>query len=311
MKTAFVLGFSGSFGFAMTQALLAKGYKVTALIRNSKQRDLYQHTHLSFVEGDLLDKTCLKSNCQAHDIIVYGVNVPYADWQTKAIQYLSATLKACEGSKARFVFPANIYPYNPIQHSQINEQTPQQSLHFLADVRIEMESQIKQASKNGLNVLIMRAGNYIGAQAPSSWLRFLVKQSKQQITISATGNPDSPTSYAFLPDLAKDTADVLETNLNDFEEFCFAGHHLSFNDMKQNIEQHTPLSVKMAKFPWGIIKIMSLFIRKMKYLDVTRYLFNTDMRINDNKLSKQLGRPCTKTVFTQVLVESQLISYEK
>lgn len=309
MKTALVLGFSGSFGLAMSKALLDDNYKVTALIRNSEHKNLLSHTNLSFIEGDIFDQASVQPYCESADIIVYGINMPYYQWQSKALLYLETLLKYCQNSQARLVFPGNIYAYEQNKNLCINEQTPKKAPHILGEIRLQMETQLLNASKKGLNILIMRAGNYFGEHVPNGWLNYLISQKNKHVKISATSDPDAMSNYAYLPDLATTTIALLKTDLSHYEEFCFAGTNISFNQMKHIIQTQSPLEVTIGKFPWSIVSFMSLFVKKFKHLKATQYLFENNVSLDGTKIAEQLPKQAHSTDFITALKESKLIQF--
>lgn len=69
MKRAFVTGASGFTGGHLCDALIKKGYSVTALVRKSSKVDRLKEKGITLVEGDLADPASLKGKIKNIDLV--------------------------------------------------------------------------------------------------------------------------------------------------------------------------------------------------------------------------------------------------
>lgn len=69
MKRAFVTGASGFTGSYLCNALLEKGYSVTALVRKSSKVDHLKEKGITLVEGDLADPASIKGKIKNIDLV--------------------------------------------------------------------------------------------------------------------------------------------------------------------------------------------------------------------------------------------------
>ena len=81
------------------------------------------------------------------------------------------TIAAARTSGARIFFPGTVYNFGPDAFPLVAEDAPQRPLTRKGAIRVEMEARLRDATATGIRVLILRAGDYFGADAarPNSW----------------------------------------------------------------------------------------------------------------------------------------------
>lgn len=203
MQQVLVLGIGGSFGSAVTRALLDSGVSVKALVRSAQRcpSDLRQRVEL--VQGNAASGEQVLAAAQGCDALVYGINVPYPSWKKRALPLLEASVLAAERLGMRLVFPGNVYNFEPREASLISEASLQHPPSRKGAIRVLMEQRLRQASEHGARILIVRAGDFFGPGAGRAWLGVLMKQTRAGIRLSfPCENPALVHSWAYLPDLA-------------------------------------------------------------------------------------------------------------
>lgn len=105
-----VLGATGNLGSHVVRQLIDDGYRVSALVRNPNNRlpaEVMQTT------GAIENIPLLDTFLSGHHALVYAVNPPYPAWKSQAMPLLETALKQAKKHDLLFVFPANVYNFNP------------------------------------------------------------------------------------------------------------------------------------------------------------------------------------------------------
>src|SRR5689334_17450707 len=111
MQRALVIGSSGSFGRAMTQELLARGWSVRAL-RRAQGRPL-SLAGVEEVSGDALQPDDVARAAQGAQVIVHGYNSPYPEWERTQVRAAQAVARAAVEQRACLLVPGNVYGLGP------------------------------------------------------------------------------------------------------------------------------------------------------------------------------------------------------
>ena len=94
-------------------------------------------------------------------------------------------------------------------------------------IRVEMEDMLAAAAAEGLRYLMVRAGDFFGPKAPSSWATVLMGGGTAG-KIRTPERPGTRHAWAYLPDLAETFARLAEreAELGAAAVFQFGGHVL-------------------------------------------------------------------------------------
>jgi nucleoside-diphosphate-sugar epimerase len=82
---------------------------------------------------------------------------------------LDNTIAAASAVGATIVLPGTIYNFGPDAFPVLTEESPQHPVTRKGAIRVELELRLLAASKNGVRVLIVRAGDFFGPRAGNSW----------------------------------------------------------------------------------------------------------------------------------------------
>jgi len=149
-----------------------------------------------------------------------------------------------------------------------------------------------EASK--VRVLILRAGDFFGPHAGNSWFsQGLVKPCASLTQIVYPGRHNVGHAWAYLPDFAETIARLVarEAELPDFAAFHLRGH-----DFERGVEMAEAIRVAagdprlpIKHFPWAALPALSPFVRLFREMAEMRYLWTTDVRLDNAKLIAFLG----------------------
>ncbi|MDH5178183.1 MAG: NAD(P)H-binding protein [Gammaproteobacteria bacterium] len=284
MKKALILGISGSFGSHLARALSAQGYALTALVREPANIKT-EHPGVHLVKGNVADRQALRTAAADHDIMVYAVNPANYDWQDKAVPWLDNAAAVAEEFNMTLLFPGNVYIYDPADGPDFTEQSRACPKTDKGHTRQRMEQRLALAAEQGAQVIIIRAGDFIAADAKTSWLNRLIVKKANSYKLTLPGRADIKHTWAYLPDVAVSAVNLLENRhrLDAFSVHHFAGYQLSFDEMMTQIEQLTGKKVTQTSFPWWVIRLCSPFSVLMQGLLEMRYLWNNEVNLKNDR----------------------------
>ncbi len=296
-RTALIIGATGSFGAHAAQALLKHGWTIRALARNPEAaaKAAGPRTPIAWIGGDAMNPADVIAAARGVDLIVHAGNPRnYHDWKGLVLPMVENAVAAARAAGARLVMPASVYNYAPDMGAEIEEDAPQQPRTRKGAIRVAVERRLREASGEGVKVLILRAGDFFGPAAPNSGLRWLATRSGERLTgIYQPGPPDVGHAFAYLPDLGETLARLVnaEERLGVFESFNFRGHWLDRNDdlglAVRRVAGQPDLPIKA--FPWPMIWALSPFVEMFRELWEMRYLWRRPIGLSNNKLVAFLG----------------------
>ena len=112
-KTALVLGATGGIGGEVARRLLARGWTVTALVRDPAKLG-HRPGGISAIRGDAMNAQDVARAAAGAALIVHAVNPPgYRDWEKLVLPMLDNTIAAARATGARILLPGTIYNYGP------------------------------------------------------------------------------------------------------------------------------------------------------------------------------------------------------
>lgn len=287
-KTALVTGATGGVGGAVAEALLRHGWRVRALSR----RPVPAPSGIDWIVGDALRAEDLRQAAEGADILFHGANPPgYRNWRGLAIPMLRNAIAAAKATGARLVYPGSVYVYGPDAWPLAAEQAPQHPRTRKGAIRVEMEAMLAAEAARGLRYLTLRAGDYFGPQAPSSWVTLvMLRQGKPLRRILTPERPGTTHAWAYLPDLAETVARLAdrEAALPAAERLHFAGHLLRGRQMGQAIARAAG-GLPVRAFPWSLLYAAAPFNTTARELLEMRYLWRETITLDNARLCGLLG----------------------
>ncbi|WP_425040302.1 NAD-dependent epimerase/dehydratase family protein [Primorskyibacter sp. S187A] len=270
-RKALILGSSGRFGGAMTDALWQAGWEV----------------HL-FQRG----RDDLEQAAQGMDVIVNAWNPPYDRWAAELPEQTRAVIAAAQASGARVLFPGNLYVYGPDAPSVLRASTPHAATNPLGRLRIEIEEMYRAA---GIKLLILRAGDYIDLGDTGNWYDRVITKPLRKGRISYPGALDAPHAWAFLPDLTRAGVALLDRDLPDQHEVLYPGYTLSGAQMALALCLATDRRITARTMAWGPLRLAQVFMPFIKGMFEMRYLWSKPHSIDPKDFAADLPdfRPTT------------------
>lgn len=296
-KTALVLGITGGIGGAVTRALLARGWQVRALHRRPDEVMASSGFggEVTWVKGDAMCRADVMAAAAGAAVVIHAVNPPkYHDWAGLVLPMLENTIAAATAAGARVLLPGTIYNFGPDSFPRLSERSPQNPLTRKGRIRARMELCLQEAADKGARALIVRAGDYFGPRAGSTWFsQGLLANQRTVRRVFYPGPRHLGHGWAYLPDLAEAMASLLEqeARLTDFEVFHFRGHWLARGaDMAEAICRAAAIPTRrIHAFPWWCVRLAAPFVEVCREMLEMRYLWNVPIELDNTKLCEFIG----------------------
>lgn len=296
-RSALVLGATGGVGRETARALLAHGWKVRALHRDPAraQRRFPDLAQVEWLEGDALRAEQVLAAAASVSVIVHAVNPPgYKNWAGLVLPMLESSIAAARATGARLVLPGTVYNFGPQVPALVDESTPQQPTTRKGKIRVAMEQRLREASQQGVPVLIVRAGDFFGPRAGNSWFsQGLVKPGRPLRSVVYPGPHDAGHAWAYVPDLAETVARLLAraNELEPFAVFHFRGHGFERGvEFAEAIRAAAGApSAPVRRFPWFALYVLAPFVETFREMLEMRYLWSQTLLLDNRKLVAFLG----------------------
>ncbi|VVE32753.1 Nucleoside-diphosphate-sugar epimerase [Pandoraea horticolens] len=297
VSRALVLGATGGIGSEVALQLLAAGWRVRALRRGGAPRTGTHHVAIEWVAGDAMHADDVLAAARDCDVIVHAVNPPgYRNWDTQVLPMLDNTIAAATRHGATVVLPGTVYNYGPETFPVLREDAPQRPLTRKGRIRATMEGRLRDASRNGVQTIIVRAGDYFGPRTRNSWFaQGLVKPGRTTRVVKVPNAYGVGHEWSYLPDVAQAMVMLIERRhtLDVFSNFHMAGHwDADGTEMAAAIAQvmaRHGIDVKTRRFPWWLMWLASPFVTTLRELREMRYLWQQPVRMDNAQLADALG----------------------
>ncbi len=293
-KQALVIGATGGVGGEVASALLRHGWTVRGLARDPTRARRNGPAGIDWIEGDAMREDDVMRAAAAVELIFHGANPPgYRNWRGLAIPMLRHAIAAAEAVGARLVYPASVYVYGPDAGPVIAEDAPQHPRTRKGRIRVEMEAMLHAASVRGLRTLIVRAGDFYGPRAPSSWVStVLLRDGKDLRRVVTPERPGVGHAWAYLPDLAETVASLADrdADLAHEERVHFGGHYLEGRAMAEAVQRALGGAVPIRPFRWLPVYLGAPFVTFLREVIEMRYLWQVPLRLDNGKLAALLGQ---------------------
>ena len=297
-RTVLIIGATGGIGSATARVFLARGFHVRALSRDpiKAAERMASLGAIEWLKGDAMNPADVVAAARGVSLVVHAANPPgYRNWKGLALPMLESSIAAAQAAGARLVFPGTVYNFGPNTFPNVAESAPQQPETRKGAIRVAMEQRLEQASRDGVPVLIVRAGDFFGpAGGINNWFsQGLVKPGKPVRSVTYPGKRDAGHAWAYLPDLAETIVQLVEheSGLGMFEVFHFGGHwfergvELAEATRRAAGEPNAPI----RRFPWFAIYLLSPFVETFREMIEMRYLWQSSLRLDNRKLVAFLG----------------------
>ncbi len=287
MQTVTILGINGRIGQEVAKAFVASKWRVIGMGRGNRAN----LKGVEFVEGDVSFPEQTRVAIADADVVVNALNLPYDKWDKgRAEAQLAKVLEALKGSNKTLMFPGNIYNYGAKQH-RLKPDTPQNPHRDKGEIRQRMEKQLRIASEQGLQVVIIRLHDFFAPGAFQTSYDLMIMQRIKSGILQYGGDLQIGHGWAYLPDVGRAFVKIADVRgeLPPFKNFHYAGHFATGHQTIAAIQSALPTLAKVKPVPWGLLKMIGIFVPILREVINMQYLWDQPHRLEDNELDVLLG----------------------
>lgn len=224
------------------------------------------------------------------DVIVNGFNpAGYKGWATQIPKYTAEIIQAAKTSGATIIVPGNVYNFGDTPGTW-GPTTPQSAQTRKGRVRIEMEQSYRQAARDGVQTVILRAGDFLDPNRDGTLMSEVILNKIEKGSLTTLGPIDVEHAYCYLPDWARVAVGVAEkrAELNTFEDIPVPGESFTIQELRDMIALETGRDISIKKFPWWLMTLAAPFWTLAYELLEMRYLNEIPHRLSGTRLAQVL-----------------------
>src|SRR5215468_2068769 len=294
-QTVLVLGATGGIGGTVARTFAARGWHVRALARHIPASPTDGWT---WMQGDAMRADDVLAAARGASVIVHAVNPPgYRDWDKLVLPMIDNTIAAARAVGARIVLPGTIYNFGPDAFPMLTERSPQHPRTKKGAIRVELERRLEAAARDGVGVIIVRAGDFFGPGAANNWFSgALVSPGKPVTRVRNPARPGVGHQWAYLPDVAETMVRLVEraAQLPAFAVFHMNGFFdRDGSEMVAAIQRVVAATgaatPKHSRFPWWMLPLAAPFVPTLREMREMRYLWREPLRMPNAALVAELG----------------------
>lgn len=283
-----ILGINGHIGHHAAKAFVEAGWEVTGFGR----ADRHPVPGVRFVKGDAGSVADMRAAIGESEVVVNALNLPYHQWDKGRMEAQTAkVIEALGASGKTLLFPGNIYNYSPA-HREVTSDLPQEPPTPRGAIRVRVEQMLRAAAERGaMQVIILRAGDFFGPDNRFDWFDQAILREAGKGRLAMLGTRGFGHSWAYLPDLGRafEKLGRHRQEFGRFENFHFAGHYVTPEQMAAAIVAAAPVPLKVSGFPWIVLTLLGLTNPVMREVAKMGYLWQKPMELKDSRLDAVLG----------------------
>jgi nucleoside-diphosphate-sugar epimerase len=290
MNTVLILGAAGRLGAATVRAFASAGWRVLA----QQRRDTALPRGAVRIDAPLADADGLAARAggpTGASVVVYAVNPPYTRWDAELLPLFGQGLDVAQRLGARFMLPGNVYNFGAGMPALLRTDTPQQPSTRKGELRVAMEAELQRRAAQGLDSVVLRAGDFYGA-GTGSWFDQAIVRSLARGKLIYPGPLDLPHAWAYLPDLARAFVAVASApRQRGVQTLHFEGHTLTGRELLAGLEEAAAsLGMQPAGgwrhggLPWGVMRAVGLVHAPWRELARMSYLWRVPHALDGSAL---------------------------
>jgi nucleoside-diphosphate-sugar epimerase len=288
MNKLIVLGINGHIGHAVARAFVAAGYAVTGFGRSNR----HPIPGVTFVEGDADDVAAMRAAIGDADLVFNGLNLPYHQWTGGRMEAQHQRVIEALGTTGKtLLLPVSIYNYAATDRV-VTPDLPQRPQTPRGEIRVRVENLYREAAARGdLRLLMIRAGDFFGPGTTGDWFDLAMLAEAKKGKVSVMGVNGIAHAWGYLPDLGRAFVKLAEarTRLGRFENFHFAGHYVTPEQMRDAIAAVAPAGTRFGLVARWMFPIFGLIDPVIRDIAKMAYLWENPMQLRDARLDALLG----------------------
>lgn len=289
--TILILGAAGRLGQVLASTFADAGWQVRAQARKALPDVLARHPRAQAVRCDATDTAELTAAARGTSVVVNALSPLYTDWDRLALPLADVAMNVARASGALLMLPGNIYNFGRELPPRLSESTPESGDTPKARIRIEMEARLARAAAEGIDSVVIRAGDFFGGPGAGTWLDMAMMSKLAKNRFVYPGNVEVMHAWAYLPDLAQAFVRVAaqRSALHGHHRLHFEGHTLTGRQFQTATEAVLGRTLRAAGMPWWLIRAAAPMVPMWRELLVMRYLWERPHALVGTGLRSLIG----------------------
>ncbi|WP_020496677.1 NAD-dependent epimerase/dehydratase family protein [Sciscionella marina] len=292
MSQHLVIG-HGPAGAATARLLADQGESVRIVGRSERVAE----SGIEYVRLDASEVEALSEAAKDADVIYHCACPPYHLWQRDWPKLATAMHAAAESSGATLVVLSNLYGYGPVDGS-MTEDLPLSANTVKGRVRAQVWERTRELHEQGrIRATELRASDFFGPRVTDGG--HLASRAIPQLLagkpVRVLGDPDSPHSWTYLPDVAK--ALVQAGASEDVLGRAWHVPTVAPRSSRQMLESLATLAgksgVKVSPIPPAMLRVLGLFVPLMRELREIQYQFDRPFTVDSSAFTEKFGVSAT------------------
>lgn len=303
-----ILGANGAIGIELAKELTKYSTDITLVSRNPKR--INQSDKL--LPLDLTKKENIEKAIKGSDIVYVTIGFPYKTsiWKQNWIPFITNVVESCIEHKSKLVFFDNIYAIGEDNINHITEESPLSPTSEKGKIREEVDRIILKNIENGkLKAIIARAPDFFGGTSNenSIIMNIVYDRLKKGKKAQWFCNADKIHSYGFVPDLAKGTAILgnTESAFNQIWNLPTSSEKTTGRKWVQLFANEMNQKPTFTILPNWLLKTIGIFMPIMKELAEMNYQYDRDYFFDSSKFNEHFNfKPTTNEMAVKQIVET-------
>lgn len=287
-----ILGAGGPVGNALAREL--KNY--TSSIRLVSRHPEKVNANDELVKADLVNYEEVLEAVKGSEIVYLTAGLPYDHkvWKKKWPVIMDNVLHACEEYSVRLVFFDNVYMYDIGEIKNMTEGSKINPPSRKGKVRAAIASRLMQKVKEGeVKALIARSADFYGPESAgnSILMETVFKPLSKKKKANWMGKSDKPHSFTYIPDAAKATALLGNTDkaYGQVWHLPTAANPPSGKEWVEMIGSQLGAAPKFREVPKWMVKLMGWFMPVMRESVEMFYQYDRTYVFDSSKFEKEFA----------------------
>lgn len=298
-STVLVLGARGRFGLAAVRAFAHAGWRVHAQLRPGATGPAI--AGVQWLAAGPGDTDRLATAARGASVVVQGLSPVYTHkaWRRDLPGLTLAAIDITRALGATLMLPASVYNFGETMPPLLHEDTVQAASTFKGRMRMDSEAQVRAATQDGrMKAVVIRGGDFFGS-GTGSWLDEVMLKDIRRGRLTYPGPLNVPTSWAYLPDMARSFVAVAERRrqLPAFQTLHFAGYSLTGQDWANALTDiarergwlQAGGQLHTRSLSWTLMRALGLVLPQIAALCEMRYQWRTPHALVNTRMAALTG----------------------
>ncbi len=274
---------AGQVGLQLASVLASEGVTVRLIRRGVPTEAI---PGVTWMRGDATDRAFADEACRGAVAVYNCTNPPdYHRWDGVLQPLYRAVREAAGRAGARLVQLDNLYMYGRPARSPFDERTPMEPCSSKGELRRQLFEELFEAHQRGdVEATTGHASDYFGPQTanaavlrPDTYDRIIAGSS-----VYMAGNPDTPHSYSYTPDVARGLAVLGRHPAAPGRAWHLpVSAQLTTRELIERFATHAGTSVKVRRLPHWALRTVGVVVPLISALAEMSYQWDIPYLIDD------------------------------